>query len=103
MLAGCQTQHKAAPLRAMPRCLQNRLQRSSWAQGSKDDSRACCPLCADQVHISTGDALRAEVKAGTDLGKKAKDYMNSGALVPDELIIDIVKDRLVQPDCTRQG
>jgi len=55
------------------------------------------------VHISTGDALRAEVKAGTELGKKAKDYMNSGALVPDELIIDIVKDRLVQPDCTRQG
>ena len=55
------------------------------------------------MHISTGDALRAEVAAGTELGKKAKGYMTSGALVPDELIIDIVKDRLVQPDCARKG
>jgi adenylate kinase len=55
------------------------------------------------VHISTGDVLRAEVKAGTDLGHKASDYMNKGALVPDELIIDIVKSRLSGPDCTRKG
>ena len=56
-----------------------------------------------QVHISTGDALRAQVSAGTDLGKMANDYMTKGALVPDELIIDIVKDRLAQPDCARKG
>jgi adenylate kinase len=59
-------------------------------------------LCVE-VHISTGDVLRAEVKAGTDLGHKASDYMNKGALVPDELIIDIVKSRLSGPDCTRKG
>ena len=55
------------------------------------------------MHISTGDALRAQVSAGTDLGKMANDYMTKGALVPDELIIDIVKDRLAQPDCARKG
>ena len=63
--------------------------------------RACFP--PKQVHISTGDALRAQVTAGTDLGKMAKDYMDKGALVPDELIIDIVRDRLAQPDCSRKG
>lgn len=49
--------------------------------------------------ISTGDMLRAAVKAGTPLGIKAKSIMESGALMPDELIIDIVKDRIKQEDC----
>jgi adenylate kinase len=50
-------------------------------------------------HISTGDIFRSNIKNGTELGKKAKEYMDKGALVPDELTIDIVKDRLQQPDC----
>ena len=55
------------------------------------------------VHLSTGDMLRAAVAAGTDVGKKAKDYMDSGKLVPDEVIIGIVKDRLDEDDCKTQG
>lgn len=51
--------------------------------------------------ISTGDMLRAAVKAGTDLGKEAKGYMDSGGLVPDEVIIGLVKERIQEPDCTK--
>ena len=51
------------------------------------------------VHISTGDILRANLKANTELGLKAQSYMNTGKLVPDELIIDIMEDRLLKPDC----
>lgn len=50
-------------------------------------------------HISTGDIFRSNIKNGTELGKKAKEYMDKGMLVPDELTIDIVKDRLQQDDC----
>lgn len=49
--------------------------------------------------ISTGDMLRAAVKAGTPLGVQAKGVMESGGLVSDELIIDLVKERIAQPDC----
>ena len=49
--------------------------------------------------ISTGNILRAAMKAGTELGLKVKGFMDSGALVPDELIIGILKERLAQPDC----
>jgi adenylate kinase len=49
--------------------------------------------------ISTGDILRANVKQGTELGKKAKDYMDKGALVPDSLIIDLIEDRIKDADC----
>ncbi|MFC1685248.1 adenylate kinase [Pseudomonadota bacterium] len=51
------------------------------------------------VQISTGDILRGAVREGTALGKKAKGYMNSGALVPDELILDIMGVRLLEDDC----
>lgn len=50
------------------------------------------------VHISTGDMLRAAVKAGTDLGKMAKKFMDAGELVPDEVIIGLVTERLANPD-----
>ncbi len=50
-------------------------------------------------HISTGDIFRANIKAGTDLGKKAKEYMDQGLLVPDSLTVDLVMDRIAQPDC----
>ena len=49
--------------------------------------------------VSTGDMLRAAIKAGTELGKKVKDVMDSGALVSDELIIALVEDRIQQADC----
>jgi adenylate kinase len=49
--------------------------------------------------ISTGDMLRAAVRAGTTLGLEAKQFMDAGALVPDEVIIGLVKDRIRQPDC----
>lgn len=50
-------------------------------------------------HISTGDIFRYNIKEGTDLGKKAKEYMDQGLLVPDELTIELVKDRLLKDDC----
>ena len=51
--------------------------------------------------ISTGDMLRAAIKDGTELGKKAKGYMDSGGLVPDEVIIGLVKERIEKADCQK--
>lgn len=50
-------------------------------------------------HISTGDIFRANIKNGTELGQKAKTYMDQGLLVPDELVVDLVMDRFAQDDC----
>ena len=50
-------------------------------------------------HISTGDIFRANIKNGTELGKEAKKYMDQGLLVPDELTVKILLDRVAQPDC----
>ena len=50
-------------------------------------------------HISTGDIFRKNIKEGTDLGKKAKEFMDQGLLVPDELTVGLVTDRLSQDDC----
>ena len=50
-------------------------------------------------HISTGDIFRANIKNGTELGKKAKTYMDAGQLVPDELVVDLVIDRFKEADC----
>ena len=51
--------------------------------------------------VSTGDMLRAAIAAGTEMGRKAKEYMDQGQLVPDEVVIGIVKDRLADPDCQK--
>lgn len=53
------------------------------------------------AHISTGDLLRAAVKAGTKLGVKAKEYMDAGQLVPDKLVVDLVKERLAADDAKK--
>lgn len=53
------------------------------------------------AHISTGDILRAAVKAGTPLGLEAKKYMDAGDLVPDSVVIGLVKDRLQEPDAQK--
>jgi len=50
-------------------------------------------------HISTGDIFRKNVKEGTPLGKKAQEYMSKGELVPDDLVIELVEDRLTEEDC----
>ena len=50
-------------------------------------------------HISTGDIFRANIKNGTELGKKAKAFMDAGKLVPDELTCDLVADRIAKDDC----
>lgn len=52
-------------------------------------------------HISTGDIFRENIKAGTPLGKKAKEYMDKGELVPDSLVIDLATDRLTKEDCKK--
>ena len=50
-------------------------------------------------HVSTGDIFRANIKNGTELGKQAKEYMDAGKLVPDELTVKILLDRVAQDDC----
>ena len=50
-------------------------------------------------HISTGDIFRANIKNNTELGQKAKTYMDKGELVPDELVVDLIMDRFKEPDC----
>lgn len=53
------------------------------------------------AHISTGDLLRAAIKNGTELGKQAKSYMDKGQLVPDELVVNLVKERLADDDAQK--
>jgi adenylate kinase len=53
------------------------------------------------THVSTGDMFRAAIKAGTEMGTKAKEYMDKGQLVPDEVVVGMVKERLSQPDCAK--
>jgi len=55
----------------------------------------------DITHISTGDMFRAAIAEGTEMGLKAKEYMDKGELVPDEVVIGMVKDRLQQDDCKK--
>ncbi|MCF8010054.1 MAG: adenylate kinase [Clostridiales bacterium] len=55
----------------------------------------------DITHISTGDMFRNAIKEGTEMGKKAKEFIDQGNLVPDEVVVGMVKDRLSQSDCEK--
>ena len=55
------------------------------------------------IHISTGDLFRANIKGGTPIGKEAKSFIDSGRLVPDSVVIDMVKDRIAQNDVKQNG
>lgn len=57
----------------------------------------------DLVHISAGDLLRAEIASGSENGRKAKEYMTKGELVPNDIVVNIVKERLSQPDAQMKG
>ena len=54
-------------------------------------------------HISTGDIFRANIKNNTELGQKAKTYMDKGELVPDELVVDLIMDRFKEADCANDS
>ena len=59
-------------------------------------------VISEHLHIptiSTGNIIREALKSGTELGQKAKSFMDSGALVPDEIVIEIIKERLTEDDC----
>ena len=51
--------------------------------------------------LSTGDMLRAAVVSGSDIGKQVKDVMASGALVPDDIVVNLIRERILQPDCVK--
>lgn len=57
--------------------------------------------CCEIPHISTGDIFRSEIKESSELGKKIKSYLDAGKLVPDYVTVEVVKNRLRQPDCSR--
>ncbi|RVW94981.1 Adenylate kinase 2, chloroplastic [Vitis vinifera] len=57
----------------------------------------------DLVHIAAGDLLRAEVAAGSENGRRAKEFMEKGKLVPNEIVVMMVRDRLLQPDSQEKG
>jgi len=87
---------------AMPRAARKVIIAGAPASGKGTQ----CELIKSQlglVHLSTGDMLRAAVQAGTKVGLAAKEYMDGGKLVPDEVIIDLVRERLAQPDCEANG
>ena len=70
------------------------------APGSGKGTQAALICKAHSLpHISTGDLLRKNIADGTELGKQAKSYMDAGKLVPDELVLALLKDRIEQPDC----
>lgn len=64
---------------------------------------SACAVQYGLVHISVGDLLREQVADGTEAGKKAKGFMDTGNLVPDEVVVDMVVDRLGQADVQRAG
>ncbi|KAF5942124.1 hypothetical protein HYC85_019766, partial [Camellia sinensis] len=70
-----------------------------WWQGQRSSSYMQYGL----VHIAAGDLLRAEISSGSEMGKQAKEYMEKGQLVPNEIVVMMVKERLSQPDSQENG
>ena len=70
------------------------------AAGKGTQARRLAAECC-LAHVSTGDILRAAAKVGTALGRKAQQYMDRGALVPDDVMIGIIQERLQKSDCVR--
>ncbi|MEL7511519.1 MAG: nucleoside monophosphate kinase, partial [Cyanobacteria bacterium J06554_3] len=68
--------------------------------GKGTQAQVLCQRC-EVPHISTGDILRAAVKAKTELGQKAEGYMNAGELVPDDLILGLIRERLGEEDAAK--
>ena len=66
--------------------------------GKGTQAKKIADLC-NIPHISTGDIFRANIKNNTELGQKAKTYMDKGELVPDELVVDLIMDRFKEADC----
>lgn len=72
------------------------------APGSGKGTQAALICKAHNIpHVSTGDLLRKNIAEGTELGKKAKEYMDAGSLVPDELVIALLKNRIAESDCKK--
>src|SRR5437867_11021715 len=72
------------------------------APGAGKGTQAQRLAAQEQIpHISTGDILRVSVKRGTPLGLQAKGYMDAGKLVPDEVVIGLVREQLTSPECAR--
>lgn len=67
----------------------------------KGTQAARIALSCEIPHISTGDIFRTEIKESSDLGKKIKSYLDTGKLVPDEVTVEVIRKRLLQPDCER--
>ncbi|KAJ0026428.1 hypothetical protein Pint_07377 [Pistacia integerrima] len=81
---------------------------SSLSSAQTDSTLACTnihtqPAQYGLVHIAAGDLLRAEIASGSENGKRAKEYMEKGQLVPDEIVVMMVKERLSQPDSLEKG
>lgn len=70
--------------------------------GAGKGTQATRIACYGEIpHISTGDMFRAAIKAGTDLGRKLKGYLDAGQLVPDEVTIGVIRERLQEADCRK--
>jgi adenylate kinase len=93
------------PIQTRPRCARASLQLVVSGPPASGKGTQCERLVAEfcVVHLSTGDMLRAAVAAGSELGRAAKSEMRVGRLVPDELVISIVLERLAQRDCLTRG
>ncbi|KAF0716429.1 Aste57867_2853 [Aphanomyces stellatus] len=103
-LAGIPTKTLLAELEKRMECANKKERRTIFIGPPGCGKGTQSPIVKDEYclcHLATGDMLRAAVSAGTDMGKKAKAAMDSGALVTDEIVIGIIKDAIKSPECRR--